>query len=110
MKVGFTNLTWRQRANPQFGSFQVKTSCKNSGDPEASDELRHFSQRMVASFFSKRGHVATIQVEDRCTVNAVWYVNHCTTQVLEVWRNKRPKIGLRVYFDTMTMLLLTQLL
>ena len=32
-------------------------------------QSRRVIKRMVASFFSKRGHVATIQVEDRCTVN-----------------------------------------
>ena len=56
---------------------------------------RSVGKRMVASFFSKTGHVATIQVEDRRTVNAKWYVNRCIPQVLYVWRNKRPRTGLR---------------
>ena len=32
---------------------------------------------MIACFFAKFGHVATIPLEDRKTVTADWYVNHC---------------------------------
>eukprot|EP00794_Sanderia_malayensis_P014608 gene14608-16119_t len=56
---------------------------------------RSVGKKMVASFFSKTGHVATIKLEDRPTVNADWYVNHCIPQVLDAWRNKRPRTGLR---------------
>eukprot|EP00794_Sanderia_malayensis_P013448 gene13448-14829_t len=56
---------------------------------------RSVGKKMVASFFSKTGHVATIQLEDCRTVNADWYVNHCIPQVLDAWRNKRPRTGLR---------------
>eukprot|EP00794_Sanderia_malayensis_P008399 gene8399-9299_t len=56
---------------------------------------RSVGKKMVASFFSKTGHVATIQLEDCRTVNADWYVNHYIPQVLDAWRNKRPRTGLR---------------
>lgn len=63
--------------------------------PQKFQRSRSVGKKMVASFFSKTGHVATIQLDDRRTVNADWYVNHCIPQVLDAWRNKRPRTGLR---------------
>ena len=63
--------------------------------PQKFRRSRSVGKRMVASFFSKTGHVATIQVEDRLTVNVDWYVNRCILQVPEVWRNKRRRPCLR---------------
>lgn len=56
---------------------------------------RSVGKKMVATFFSSKGHVATIPVEDRRTVNADWYVNQCIPSVLENWRKRRPKTGTR---------------
>ena len=38
---------------------------------------RSASKQLIARFFVKFGHVATIPFEDRKTVTAEWYVNHC---------------------------------
>ena len=80
MKVGFTNLT------------QI---FPGENPPQKFQQSRSVSKRMIAPFFSKTVHFATIQVEDCCTVNADWYLNHCIPQVLEVWPKKRPRTGLR---------------
>ena len=55
-------------------------------------------KKMVATFFSSKGHVATIPVDDHRTVNADWYINHCIPSVLENWRKRRPKTGTRGLF------------
>ena len=38
---------------------------------------RNASKQMLACFFAKFDRVATIPLEDRKTVTADWYVNHC---------------------------------
>ena len=39
------------------------------------------SKQMIACFFAKFCHVATIPLEDRKTVTADWYVNHCVPNI-----------------------------
>ena len=63
--------------------------------PQKFQRSRSVGKKMVSSFFSKTGHVATFQLDDCRTVNRDWYVNHCIPQVLDAWRNKRPRTGLR---------------
>ncbi|KAI6648436.1 hypothetical protein LOD99_8226 [Oopsacas minuta] len=46
---------------------------------------------MVASFISKKGHVATIPLIEQKTVTASWYVNICMPQVIEKWSILHPK-------------------
>ena len=50
---------------------------------------------MIACFFGLKGHVATIALENRKTVNSDWYVNNCLKEVFKKWQEKHPKSGLR---------------
>ena len=50
---------------------------------------------MVATFFSKSGHVATIPLEEQRTVTANWYTTVCLPKVFEKLRERRPRTGLR---------------
>ena len=50
---------------------------------------------MIACFFANFGHVATIPLEDRKTVTADWYVNHC----LPKWRPQMGVRGLLLHHD-----------
>ena len=50
---------------------------------------------MIACFFAKFGHVATIPLEDRKTVMADWYVNHCMPKVFQAWCTRRTQTGVR---------------
>ena len=50
---------------------------------------------MIACFFAKVGHVATIPLEDRKTVTADWYVNHCVPKIFQAWCQRRPRTGVR---------------
>ena len=63
---------------------------------------RSVSKQMIACFFAKIGHIATIQLEDRKTVTADWYVNHCLPKVFQAWCKRRPRTGvhgLLLYHD-----------
>ena len=50
---------------------------------------------MIATFFTRSGHLATVQVVSQSTVTADWYTNTCLPQVVEKFQEKRPKIGCR---------------
>nr|KAG5702476.1 hypothetical protein BaRGS_015108 [Batillaria attramentaria] len=46
---------------------------------------------MIAVFFAKSGHVATVPLLERKTVNAEWYINTCLPKVFEAWSARRPR-------------------
>ena len=50
---------------------------------------------MIARFICKFGHVATIPLEDRKTVMADWYVNHCLPKIFQAWCKRRPRTSVR---------------
>ena len=56
---------------------------------------RSASKLMIACFFAKFGHVASIPLEDRKTVTADWYVNHCLPKFFQAWCKRRPRMGVR---------------
>ena len=53
------------------------------------------SKQMIACFFAKFRHVATIPLEDRKTVTADWYVNHCVPKIFQARCKRRPRTGVR---------------
>ena len=56
---------------------------------------RNASKQKIAYFFAKFGHVATIPPEDRKTVTADWYVNHCLLKIFQAGCKRRPRAGVR---------------
>ena len=54
---------------------------------------RSACKEMIVCFFANFGHVATIPLEDRKTVTADWYVNHCMPKVLQAWCKRHPQTG-----------------
>ena len=56
---------------------------------------RSGSKQMIACFFAKFGHVATIQLENRKTSTADWYVNHFLPTKFQAWCKRRPRSGVR---------------
>ena len=56
---------------------------------------RSVGKKMVATFFSTSGHLATVVLEDQRTVTAKWYRNLSPPQVFSKIQEKRPRTGLR---------------
>ena len=56
---------------------------------------RSASKEMIACFFAKFGHVATIPLEDRKTVTTDWYVNHCLLKIFQARCKRRARTGVR---------------
>lgn len=60
---------------------------------------RSTSKKMVATFVAKSGHVATIVLEDRKTVNADWYTTVCLPEVIGEFRKNNPRRRIRLHHD-----------
>ena len=63
--------------------------------PSKFKRARSTNKQMIAVFFAKSGHVATIPLVERKTVTADWYINTCLPQVFEAWSTRRPRTGTR---------------
>ena len=66
------------------------------------------SKQMTAYFILKFGYVTTIPLEDRKTVTADWYVNHCLPIYSRQGVNGVPKRVSVVFCSIMTMPARTQ--
>lgn len=82
--------TKRQSAEWVFPSEELPTKVKRG---------RSVGKKMVASFFGRIGHYATIVLEDQKTVTAKWYTNNCLPLVLEKVREKRPRSRILLHHD-----------
>lgn len=60
---------------------------------------RSTAKKMVATFVSKSGHVATIPLEDRRTVNADWYTTICLPSIFAELRKKNPSRRIILHHD-----------
>lgn len=60
---------------------------------------RSVSKKMVASFVSKTGHVATIPLQERRTVTANWYTTVCLPEVIRELRKSNPNRRIILHHD-----------
>ena len=86
--------TWISRYDRKVRCSQRSDCFRTSPHPRKIKRSRSAQKKMVACFFGKSGHVATIPLKDRRTVTADWHVHHCLPKVFEVWCQRRPKTGL----------------
>ena len=84
--------TWIYSYEPDNKTQSTVWSFVNELKPTKVTRSRSTSKKMVASFVSKSGHVATICLEDRKTVNADWYTTICLPEVIaELRKNNRNR-------------------
>ena len=73
--------TWVYQYDPETKQQLVVWVFPDQNPPVKFKRNISASKQMIAHFFVKFGHVATIPLEDRKTVTADWYVNHCMPTV-----------------------------
>lgn len=80
-KIGTRDESWIYSYEPE--TKQQSTVCvfQNEPNPTKVVRARSTSKQMVASFFGITGHVATVPLEQRRTVNSKWYTTICLTKV-----------------------------
>ena len=81
--------------------FDPETKCQSSvwvfpdeQPPTKVKRQRSVGKKMVVTFFSTSGHLATVMLDDQWTVTAKWYTEVCL-QVFSKIQEKRPRTGLR---------------
>lgn len=60
---------------------------------------RSTSKQMVACFFGITGHVATVALEQRRTINSEWYTTICLPEVIEKIRQNKQKRRIILHHD-----------
>ena len=68
---------------------------QDQAPPSKFKRARSTSKQMMAVFFSKSGHVASVPLLERKTVTSEWYISTCLPQVFEAWSKRRPRTGTR---------------
>lgn len=87
--------SWIYQFDPELKTQSAVWVFPNENPPTKIKRSRSVGKKMVASFFSASGHIATITLEDQRTVNSEWYVTKCLPAVFEKIKERRPKAGLR---------------
>ncbi|XP_061705471.1 histone-lysine N-methyltransferase SETMAR-like [Cydia pomonella] len=85
--------TWLYNYDPETKRQSTVWCFEDEPTPTKCRRTRSTQKQMIASFFCKTGHIATIVLEDQRTVNSEWYVTVCAPRVLSAWCDKRPKSG-----------------
>ncbi|GFT06853.1 mariner transposase, partial [Nephila pilipes] len=60
---------------------------------------RSTSKQMIACFFGINGHVATVALEQRRTVNSEWYMTICLPEVIGEIRKKQKNRRIILHHD-----------
>ncbi|CAH1111860.1 unnamed protein product [Psylliodes chrysocephalus] len=80
--------TWKYSYEPESKQQSTVWVFNDEPNPTEIVRSRNTSKKMIACFFGCTGHVATIPLEDRRTVNAEWYTAICLPTVFDEIRKK----------------------
>ncbi|CAH2010418.1 unnamed protein product [Acanthoscelides obtectus] len=73
--------------------------CQKRLTPTKVIRSRSVSKKMVATFVSKAGHIATITLNEQRTVTADWYTTICLPKVITVLRKINPERRIILHQD-----------
>jgi histone-lysine N-methyltransferase SETMAR len=68
-------------------------------NPTKVTRSRSTAKQMVACFFTKTGHVATVALENQKTVNSAWYTTICLPEVFGELRRNNAKRRIILHHD-----------
>ena len=91
--------TWVYCYDPEKKQQSAVWVFENESAPTKVVREKSRNKKMVASFFGITGHVSTVALEDRRTVNAEWYTTVCLPQVFQNVREKRPRGRIILHHD-----------
>ena len=95
-KIVTGDESWIYSYEPESKQQSTVWVFQDEPNPTKVVRARSTSKKMVAYFFGKTGHIATVPLEDRRTVNSDWYTTICLPEVFGEIRktNKRRRIVL----------------
>lgn len=91
--------TWVYQFDPETKAQSAVWLFPGEPPPEKFKRSRSTGKKMVASFVTKTGPIATIPLEDRRTVTSDWYVHQCLPKVLHAARARRPRSAITLHHD-----------
>ena len=93
-KIVTGDESWIYAYEPERKQQSTVWVFQDEPNPTKVVRARSTSKQMVACFFGKTGHVATVPLEERRTVNSEWYTTICLPEVFGQIRktNKRRRI------------------
>ena len=83
--------TWVYHYDPETKRQSSVWCFPDEAPPTKVRRSRSSGKKMVASFFTKRGHLTTVPLDNRRTVNAEWYVTECLPKVIASWKTRHPR-------------------
>lgn len=91
--------SWIYSYEPESKAQSTVWTFQNELKPTKIIRSRSTSKKMVATFVAKSGHVATICLQDRRTVNADWYTTVCLPEVIAELRKNNQKRRIILHHD-----------
>lgn len=91
--------TWIYCYEPESKRQSAQWIFPDEALPTKVKRTRSAGKQMVASFFGRTGHVATVALPLKSTVNAEWYTTICLPEVFRKVREKRPEGNILLHHD-----------
>jgi histone-lysine N-methyltransferase SETMAR len=91
--------SWIYAYEPETKQQSTVWVFQDEPNPTKVIRARSTSKQMIACFFSKTGHVATIPLEQRRTVNSEWYTTICLPEVFGEIRKKKRQRRIILHHD-----------
>ena len=96
MNCRLTRMSPKANRSRLYGCFKISQS-QQTLLAQAST-----SKQMIACFFGKPGHVAIVPLEQRRTVNSVWYTTICLPVVFQEIRKTNRRRRITLHYDNAT--------
>jgi histone-lysine N-methyltransferase SETMAR len=91
--------SWIYAYEPETKNQSTVWAFQFEENPTKVTRSRSVAKQMVACFFTKTGHVATVPLEHKKTVNSAWYTTICLPEVFGKLRETNPKRRIILHHD-----------
>lgn len=91
--------SWIYAYDPETKQQSTVWVFQNEPNPTKVARAKSTVKQMVACFFGINGHVATIPLENRKTVNSEWYTTICLPEVFEEIRKNNQRRRIILHHD-----------
>lgn len=91
--------TWIYCYDPEKKQQSSEWVFEGDSRPTKIQQAKSVAKQMIACFFSKSGHVCTVLLNNKRTVNAEWYTTTCLPTVFEKVRETRPRSRILLHHD-----------
>lgn len=98
-KIVTGDESWIYAYEPERKGQSVVWMFRYEEKPTKVTRSRSVAKQMVACFFTKTGHVATVALENQKTVNSAWYTTNCLPKVFNKLRENNPRRRIILHHD-----------